>query len=351
LKKPTTLQRVATVLIATLLLAVSATMAWATAYEYGERTLVPRGVTVNGTDLSGMTEAQVRAAITDAIQAPLTRPIAVAADGKSFEFDPSGVVAVDVDAMVAEAFAPRRNASFVMRVRHDLTNEPMPAEVEPVYSVDTSAVADWLNGVAAKVNRKPIDAELAVEESKVVISASKTGRKADTAEALALMESTFQGEQALAGGERAVTVPVATLKPKVTEDSFGKTIVVDLSQRRIRLFDGATVEKSYPCAIGTPQFPTPKGEFEIVAKRFRPTWVNPGSDWAKDMPKSIPPGPGNPLGTRALNLSASGIRFHGTENIGSVGTAASHGCMRMYRRDIEDFYERVEIGTKVYIVP
>jgi len=52
-----------------------------------------------------------------------------------------------------------------------------------------------------------------------------------------------------------------------------------------------------------------------------------------------------------MNLSASGIRFHGTNNIGSVGTAASHGCMRMRMSDIEDFYERVKVGTKVYIVP
>jgi lipoprotein-anchoring transpeptidase ErfK/SrfK len=69
------------------------------------------------------------------------------------------------------------------------------------------------------------------------------------------------------------------------------------------------------------------------------------------MPRSIAPGPTNPLGTRALNLTAPSIRFHGTTNIGSIGTAASHGCMRMRRPDIEDLYERVEVGTKVFIIP
>ena len=140
------------------------------------------------------------------------------------------------------------------------------------------------------------------------------------------------------------------IQPKTTEDELGRTIVVDLSERRVRLFKGADLVKAYRCAIGTPAHPTPPGAWKIVLKRYRPTWVNPGSAWAASMPKSIPPGPSNPLGTRAINLSANGIRFHGTRNIASVGTAASHGCMRMYQRDIEDLYDRVKVGDKVFIV-
>jgi len=88
-----------------------------------------------------------------------------------------------------------------------------------------------------------------------------------------------------------------------------------------------------------------------VQKRYRPTWSNPAPNgWGKGMPASIPPGPSNPLGTRALNLNASGIRIHGTNKDGSIGRAASHGCMRMHRWDIEDLYERVEVGTPVLIV-
>jgi lipoprotein-anchoring transpeptidase ErfK/SrfK len=68
------------------------------------------------------------------------------------------------------------------------------------------------------------------------------------------------------------------------------------------------------------------------------------------MPPYIPPGPGNPLGTRALNLSAPGIRIHGTIKNYSIGTAASHGCMRMHMWDVEDLYPRVKVGTRVIIV-
>jgi L,D-transpeptidase ErfK/SrfK len=91
------------------------------------------------------------------------------------------------------------------------------------------------------------------------------------------------------------------------------------------------------------------GDWKIVDKVKNPSWHNPHAAWSATMPEYIPPGPSNPLGTRALYLDASGIRFHGTNNIGSVGTPASHGCMRMYMSDIEALYPLVPIGTKVWI--
>jgi L,D-transpeptidase ErfK/SrfK len=109
--------------------------------------------------------------------------------------------------------------------------------------------------------------------------------------------------------------------------------------------------KTYAVATGTPQYPTPKGNFQIVLKRFRPTWVNPDpSGWGKSLPKSIPPGPSNPLGTRAMNLNSPGIRIHGTTNIRSLGTAASHGCIRMAMPDVEELFEKVDSGTPVIII-
>jgi lipoprotein-anchoring transpeptidase ErfK/SrfK len=79
-----------------------------------------------------------------------------------------------------------------------------------------------------------------------------------------------------------------------------------------------------------------------------PTWVNPDPEgWGASMPAMIPPGPSNPLGLRAINWSASGIRFHGTSDIGSIGTPASHGCVRMYNEDVIELYDMVEVGTPI----
>ncbi len=128
-------------------------------------------------------------------------------------------------------------------------------------------------------------------------------------------------------------------------------ILVRLSERRLYLYKHGKLFRTYPIAVGQPSFPTPQGHWKVVNKRYLPTWTNPHVPWSAGMPEFIGPGPGNPLGTRAIDLSAPGIRFHGTSNTGSVGTAASHGCMRMYMSDVEALFELVAVGTPVNIVP
>jgi L,D-transpeptidase ErfK/SrfK len=110
------------------------------------------------------------------------------------------------------------------------------------------------------------------------------------------------------------------------------------------------VRKVYPVATGQPSFPTPQGTWEVVAKRMNPTWTNPAPDgWGADMPASIPPGPGNPLGTRAMALNASGILIHGTYASYSIGSYASHGCIRMLLSDVEALFPQVPTGTPVLV--
>ena len=84
-------------------------------------------------------------------------------------------------------------------------------------------------------------------------------------------------------------------------------------------------------------------------KERDPTWNPPPSDWAKDA-VAIPPGPGNPLGTRWMGLSVYAVGIHGTPNAASLGYSASHGCIRMAIPEAEWLFEQVEVGTKVYIV-
>ncbi len=133
-------------------------------------------------------------------------------------------------------------------------------------------------------------------------------------------------------------------------ESDSTRLVLDISERRLYLYEGGLVLKTYRVAVGTPRYPTPLGSYRITFKRMNPTWYNPNKAWSEDMPPFIPPGPGNPLGPRALNLSASGIRIHGTPSTWSIGRAASHGCIRMYPRDVIDLFPRVSVGTPVDII-
>ncbi len=100
-----------------------------------------------------------------------------------------------------------------------------------------------------------------------------------------------------------------------------------------------------------PEYPTPTGLWEVTEKRYMPTWINPDpSGWGASMPASIPPGPGNPLGLRAINWSAPAIRFHGTDAIYSLGYNASHGCVRMANADVIELYDMIEVGTPIVSV-
>lgn len=352
MKAPSLASRILLVVIATTMLVVSGSLAWAAANDYKSRGFVPSGVTVVGTDLSGMTESEARATLEAAVAAPLLRPLNVQAAQHAFVFDPKGIVTVDVDGMLAEAYAPRRNAPLMARVQHDLAGTPLPADIKPKYTVDQTAIASWLAGVQSQVDTKPVDAQRQIKKYKLIIKPSKVGLKTDVAGAQQAILDALNADTALKdSANRTTSIPVATTKPKITESTFKKTLVVSLSQRKVRLYNGPKLEKTYRIAIGQPAFPTPQGDFKIVNKRYMPTWTNPGSGWAASMPAYIAPGYSNPLGTRALDLSASGIRFHGTTNDGSIGTAASHGCMRMHMSDVEALYPLVPVGTPVFIRP
>jgi lipoprotein-anchoring transpeptidase ErfK/SrfK len=258
--------------------------------------------------------------------------------------DAAEFVNVDVEGMVAQAFAPKAASSLPVRVYDRLSGTARGAKVEPLLQVKEDALAAWLDAAAAAVDEPAVDATLTVEDRVLRLTPSQLGAELDRARTHDTLVA------ALADGTKTVAASMEVVRPKVTAADLGTAILVRRSDRRLMLYDNGSLEKTYSVAIGTPGFPTPRGTWSIVQKRYLPTWGNPGSDWAKDMPETIPPGPNNPLGTRALNLNASGIRIHGTSNDASIGDAASHGCVRMHRWDIEDLYPRVDVGTPVIVI-
>ncbi len=125
-------------------------------------------------------------------------------------------------------------------------------------------------------------------------------------------------------------------------------VVVDLSELKLYLYKDGELAKTYRVATGAPEFPTPTGTFAVTSKVMDPTWYPPDSEWAKDA-EPIPPGIENPLGTRWIGTSAPAVGIHGTPDSGSIGTYASHGCIRMYISDVEELFEKVAVGMPVLI--
>lgn len=171
----------------------------------------------------------------------------------------------------------------------------------------------------------------------------KAGKDGSFQGPLDLDDGRYSGQFKLYDGaghsaSKTVSFEVSTVKVEVSR-----------SKRELLLYKLGKVVKTYKVAVGKPGKSTPAGNFRIINKRSNPTWINPGSSWAKDMPGRIPPGPDNPLGTRAMDLSVDLIRIHGTPNAASIGRATSNGCIRMYKWEAEDLYRRVKVGTPVII--
>lgn len=118
-------------------------------------------------------------------------------------------------------------------------------------------------------------------------------------------------------------------------------IVVSIPDRKLVLLEGGAVKRVYPVAVGKPSTPSPAGRFTIVRQVSDPTYSHRG--------KVVGPGPKNPVGSRWMGLSTKGYGIHGTNEPNSIGKAASHGCIRMGKADLEDLYTLVAVGDAVEI--
>jgi lipoprotein-anchoring transpeptidase ErfK/SrfK len=121
-----------------------------------------------------------------------------------------------------------------------------------------------------------------------------------------------------------------------------RRIVVSIPDRKLAVLEDDQVVKIFPTAVGAPNSPSPSGSFTIVQRLTDPTWYHKG--------KVVGPGKANPLGTRWLGLSIKGYGIHGTNVPTSIGHNASHGCIRMRNRDVEELFEMMAVGDAVELV-
>jgi lipoprotein-anchoring transpeptidase ErfK/SrfK len=154
--------------------------------------------------------------------------------------------------------------------------------------------------------------------------------------AVAVSAAMVMGIEAMA---QAVGTPAAASVPT---PEVKRTIVVSLEDRKLALVEDGQVKKVYTVAIGKPSSPSPVGTFRIQRRVKNPVYQHDG--------KVVQPGPANPVGTRWMGLSVKGYGIHGTNEPRSIGKAASHGCIRMARKDLEEMYEMVHVGDTVELI-
>jgi len=286
--------------------------------------VIADGVTIGGVSVGGLTQDDAAATVTEAFDRPL--PLLVLRHTLYPTPQRLGTTAL-VDGAVTQALAAPPGAALKLRVR-----------------LDRPKAEAYVAAVARQFDRKPVDAQLALRNLRPYISLQKQGRSLRRLQSLGRIFSAF-----VANSRTPVRLPFRLLQPKVTRRSIGPVIVIHRGSNRLYLYQGVRLWRVFGVATGQSQYPTPLGRWSVVVKWRNPWWYPPNSSWAQGA-KPIPPGPGNPLGTRWMGLSASGVGIHGTPDDTSIGYSASHGCIRMHIPDAEWLFVHVRIGTTVFIV-
>jgi lipoprotein-anchoring transpeptidase ErfK/SrfK len=315
-------------------------------YEQARADTILPGVSIAGVDVSGLTRPEAVEAVRAAARVRLETPITVSVAGKTFHITPSELGRrANAVAAVNQALAVSDSMDTFSRFWHRFRGEPVGQQVDLSYAGDAKVEA-FLGKVARGVVVKPVNAAVTYEDGDVAFVKSKPGRALDFTAAAKALRTALKTDTV-----DHVALETLKVKPKVTAKNLGRTIVVRLDENRLYLYEGFHPVDSWSVATAKPGFTTPNGDWTIYQKAVNPTWHNPALDsWGADLPAVIPGGPGNPMGTRALYITAPGlIRIHGTTDPDSIGRYASHGCIRMQNGEIEQLYPLVPVGTHVII--
>ena len=337
------------ILAAVLLLVLVGGAVAAYAYDSSREDVIANGVTVAGVDVGGMDAAAAREVVERRLREPLEQPIAVVRGKRRFNLsaEDAGVQA-DVPGMVDAALQRSRSGSIFARVTRDLSGGEENAEVAARVTYDQVAVNRLVKRVAKGLNREARDADVtfpALEKVK-----EKKGRAVKTA----MLRRRLAQALTVPGVDRRVTAPVRIERPEVTQaelaEKYPALLVADRANFQLRFYKNLQLVKSYTVAVGAVGFDTPAGLYHIQNKAVDPAWTVPNSGWAGDLAGTVVPGgtAENPLKERWLGIY-DGAGIHGTDQTYSLGTAASHGCIRMAIPDVIELYDQVEVGAPIYI--
>jgi hypothetical protein len=344
-------RKVLTVFIVLLLLLAGGAAIAAWRYDEGRKDRLAEGIVLADVDVGGMRVAEARAALERRVGESLARPITVRYRHGQFVFSPSEAeVATNLDALLDRALAESRDGNFLTRSYRDLTGGRLAQRLSLDVSYSSKAVRRFVRSLRRQVNREPKEAKSSASFAGVRISPSKDGVAVNEDRLATLLGAALLDPES----DRSFRLPTRVVRPKVSSESLEKRfkyfLAVSRGQRRLRFFIDRKLAKTYQVAIGAVGFATPAGLYEIRNKAINPAWYVPNKPWAGDLAgKVIPSGdPENPIKARWMGFW-DGAGIHGTADTGSIGSAASHGCIRMKVPDVIQLYDRVPLHTPLYI--
>jgi hypothetical protein len=286
--------------------------------------LIQPGVTLAGIDVGGMSNEQAQAALRPAF----ARPVRLRDGDRRWNLWPIRFGArVTIADGVVQALGAEAGSAVPL----------LPA-------VDEQEVRRFVNALDKRLSVPATDAELSgLKGLRPQFTKEKPGVKVLRELTVRRIVHALQSPRV-----RRTRVALKAVMPARTVVNFGAVVVIRRGVNELRYYRGAQLLRKFGVATGQSVYPTPTGTFSIVDMQLNPWWRPPDSAWARGK-QPIPPGPGNPLGTRWMGLSAPGVGIHGTPDDASIGYSASHGCIRMHIPDAEWLFHHVKLGTPVVI--
>jgi lipoprotein-anchoring transpeptidase ErfK/SrfK len=311
---------------------------------------IAEGVDIGGVDVGGMTEPEAEALVTQELIDPLDRDLVVTYDGVKYKLSAERLnVRADIEGMVDRALEVSQDGGLPGRIWRYATGAEVDESIEPEVLYDKGEVSGVVETIASEINSEPVNASVEPAPGSIDPVPGQEGR---TLRADELEEQLTLAVQS--PDNRRIKAPVDTVQPEVTTEDLAENYPVYLTVNRstfeLKLWKDLELAKTYTVAIGAAGFDTPAGEYAIQNKAVDPAWSVPNSDWAGDLAGTVVPGgvPENPLKERWMGIF-DGAGIHGTDDTASLGTAASHGCVRMSRADVIELYDQVPVGTPIYI--
>jgi len=293
------------------------------------------GTKAGNLDVGGLTVGEAVVRLQQSYNASLGRPISVQVAGRRYR------LTMKKAKLAFDAPLTARRA-----LRQPGANVPL------AITWDAKVVEKLSKRVAREVYLAPRNATIRITLRRIYRKRSRTGRSLSATTVRTLVEQTLTNPDP--ASSRIVRPARKVLKAKVTADKLARAyptvVTIDRNNFRLRLFKRLKLSKSYGVAVGLPAYPTPTGRYSIQNKQINPAWTAPNSPWAGELAGTTTPGgsPSNPLRARWMGITGS-VGIHGTSQEYSIGSRASHGCIRMRVADVIDLYSRVPLGTPVLI--
>jgi lipoprotein-anchoring transpeptidase ErfK/SrfK len=345
------MRKVLIALLVLLVLLVAGAVAAAWRYDAGREDRLAEGIVLADVDVGGMRVAEARAALDERVAAALDEPIMIRYQHGQFVFSPSEAqVSTNLDALLADALAASREGNFLTRAYRDVTGGGLGKRLSLDVNYEAGAIRRFVRAVEGQVNRESREAKSSASFAGVKISPSEDGVAVKRDRLAALVGAALVDPEA----DRSLRLPTRVVRPQMTtkelEERFAYFLAVSRDQRQLRFFVDRKLEKTYQVAIGAVGFATPAGLYRIRNKAVNPAWYVPNKPWAGDLAGEVIPSgdPDNPIKARWMGFW-DGAGIHGTADTSSIGTAASHGCIRMTVPDVIQLYDRVPLHTPLYI--